>query len=440
MQRLTVFLISGIVLLQSAMAQYLPAENDVKAVTDRVLTYIDKATPARLVDSRTRKEITDFRQIDRNTCIDTGDFKLVCYEWGVTYSAVLEAWKTTGDRRYLAYLDSRLRLLSDAAPYFDKVRRNRIPVDKQMGRLLAPHSLDDSGALCAAMIKARLSDASLPLDSLIMRLADCVLNKQQYLSDGLFCRNFPQYHSVWLDDMFMGVPAMAWMGRYMRNKQYYDRAVKMIRLFRDHMFVDEEKLFRHGWVEDMNPHRFFPWGRANGWAILTLCEVLDALPEQYPGREELINLYRRHVEGITAWQATSGFWHQLINRPDTYEETSATAIFTYALAHGINKGWIDTKAYGPQTLSAWRAVSTAVDAEGRVTGTCIGTGMGFTPGFYQERPVSTKAAHGYGPVIWAGAEIIKMLRTAHPHVNDAATHFYRHKVENKKGIFRVDKP
>ncbi len=84
--------------------------------------------------------------------------------------------------------------------------------DKQMNRLLAPHSLDDSGALCCAMIKAMEHDSSFRLSDLIKRLSDCVINKQAKLSDGTFCRDFPQKNSVWLDDMFMGIPTLAWMG------------------------------------------------------------------------------------------------------------------------------------------------------------------------------------------------------------------------------------
>ena len=56
---------------------------------------------------------------------------------------------------------------------------------------------------------------------------------------------------------------------------------------------------------------------------------------------------------------------------------------------------------------AWNAVATKVNAQGQVEGTCVGTGMGFDPAFYYYRPTSVLAAHGYGPVLLAGAEMIR---------------------------------
>ena len=432
----------------------IPQVNDVKSVMHRVLEYVDKSTPAVIVDGKTQQEITRYKDINENSRIKQGGYKMVCYEWGVTYSAMLSAWKITGEESYKQYLDSRLSFLEAVSPYFEKVRKQGKRIDPQMNRWLAPHSLDDSGALCSAMIKTVLGEKQksqnklndkkkkqeqpgLRLEDHILRLSDCVLNRQSKLSDGTFCRDFPQRNSVWLDDMFMGIPTMAWMGRYTGDSTYYNKALEMIRLYRKHSFVEDKQLFRHGWVEAMEPHRFFPWARANGWAILTMCEVLDALPENHPDRAWLLDLYRKHVAGIAACQGTDGFWHQLLDRPDTYEETSATAIFAYCLAHGINEGWINDKAYGPQALLAWNAVASAVNEKGQVEGVCVGTGMGFDPLFYQRRKTDVMAAHGYGPTIWAGAEIIRLLKTHHPKVNDGAVEFFDEEIKTDKAIFHV---
>ena len=429
----------------------IPQVNDVKAVMHRVLEYVDKSTPAVVVDVKSQREISRYQDINENSRIKPGGYKMVCYEWGVTYSAMLSAWKITEEEVYKQYLDSRLSFLDAVSPYFEKVRKQGKRIDPQMNRLLAPHSLDDSGVLCCAMIKAVLyqkqeqqSDKrkinrqeELQLEKHISRLSDCVLNRQSKLADGTFCRDFPQRNSVWLDDMFMGIPTIAWMGSYTGDSTYYNKAVEMIRLYRKHSFVEDKQLFRHGWVEAMDPHRFFPWARANGWAILTMCEVLDALPMNHPDRAWLLDLYRKHVAGIAACQGTDGFWHQLLDRPETYEETSATAIFAYCLAHGINEGWIHDKAYGPQALLAWNAVASAVNEEGQVEGVCVGTGMGFDPLFYQRRKTDVMAAHGYGPTIWAGAEIIRLLQTHHPKVNDGAVEFYDEEIKTDKAIFHV---
>ena len=186
-------------------------------------------------------------------------------------------------------------------------------------------------------------------------------------------------------------------------------------------------------------HATFHWGRANGWAILTLCEVLDVLPVDFHGREEVLQLLREHIEGLTTLQGGDGFWHQLLDRSDSYLETSATAIYTYCIAHAINKGWIDAKAFGPAAILGWHAVNSKINHEGQVEGVCVGTGMGFDPAFYYYRPVNVFAAHGYGPVIWAGAEIIQLLKTQHPRMNDSAVLFYDEEPRSKDAIFSVEK-
>ena len=153
---------------------------------------------------------------------------------------------------------------------------------------------------------------------------------------------------------------------------------------------------------------------------MTLAEILDVLPENHPKRAEILDLYRRHAKGLASYQSGTGFWHQLLDRNDSYLETSATAIYAYSYAKGINRGWIGAKEYAPMTILAWNAVTTKVSEKGQVEGTCVGTGMAFDPAFYYYRPVSPFAAHGYGPVLLAGAEILKLLKDHKLGINDSA--------------------
>src|SRR5690606_35492203 len=127
-----------------------------------------------------------------------------------------------------------------------------------------------------------------------------------------------------------------------------------------------------------------------------------------------------HIKGLLKYQHGTGFWHQLIDKNDTYLETSATAIFAYSMARAINRGYIDKLAHAPAVLLAWNAVSTQVNEKGQVEGTCVGTGMGFDPAFYYYRPVNLFAAHGYGPVLLAGAEVILMLKANEFEINDSS--------------------
>ena len=216
-------------------------------------------------------------------------------------------------------------------------------------------------------------------------------------------------NAVWLDDLFMSIPALAQMGNLTKDKKYFDDAVKQVVQFSERLFVKEKGIYAHGWIQGMEPHPVFHWGRANGWAFMAMAELLDVLPENHPGYKTVLNQFRAQAKGLAEYQSGSGFLHQLLDKNDSYLETSATAIFTYCFAKGINKGWLDKRVYGPVALLGWNALSTKVNEKGQVEGTCVGTGMGFDYAFYYYRPVNAYAAHGYGPTILAGSELIKLL-------------------------------
>lgn len=416
----------------------IPSAKEVKQTMDRVLQYVDAETPAVLVDQRTGREVTKLSDIDENTQLKQGAFRLTSYEWGVTYSAMLAAYAATSDEAYRDYVYKRHHLLADIAPAFRKLHEKGKQIDGNVRRVIAPHALDDAGAICCSMIKAVLETPSLPLRPLIDNYSDYIMNREYRLADGTFARLRPQKNTLWLDDMFMGIPTVAYMGKLTGEARYYDEAARQVLQFAQRMWVPEKKLFRHGWVEEMQVHPSFFWGRANGWALLTMCEVLDVLPENHPRRAQILDLLRAHADGLAALQHHDGFWHQLLDRSDTYLEASATAIYAYGLAHAVNRGWIDAKAFGPVALLAWHAAASSVNAKGQVENVCVGTGMGFDAGFYAYRPVHVMAAHGYGPVIWAGAEIIRLIRQQHPKLNDSAVQFYEEEVPTSQPIFNYD--
>lgn len=422
----------------------IPQQTDVKTTIDRVLTWLETAMPADMDGDK----------------LKTGTLRLTSYEIGVLYCAANDVAKRTGDERYSKFVADRLNLISKAEPTSMKRLKKDNSYDAQMRKVCFPTALDDAGAMCTGFIRHTMNGkADKNVKNIIERYIEHVYKKQYRLSDGTLARIRPHYNTVWLDDMYMGIPCLAWYGALLSPSKgaklkmkdvpkeampYFNEAVNQIRLFRDKMAYqtisptgnsDGGILFRHGWVEEMPEHPFFPWGRANGWAILTMCEVLDVLPADHPGRNEVLKLLRAHIKGLCAVQDKTGFWHQLLNDKDTYLETSATAIYAYCLAHAICEGWIDPITYGAQTLLAWNAVSTKVNAKGQVEGTCVGSGMGFDPAFYAYRPVHVMAAHGYGPVVWAGGEIIRLLQQTHPKMNDSAVQFYSTEQKTAEPIF-----
>ncbi|TGX83901.1 glycoside hydrolase family 88 protein [Palleniella muris] len=413
----------------------------IKKDMDRVLHYLEANTPTRVINGKTGKAITDYSLIDKDSQLERGAFRLTSYEWGVTYSAMLAAVDATGDAAYMNYVTDRFKFLSEVAPYFRELMKEG-KVDPQMRQILKPAALDDAGAVCAAMIKASQKDKSLKLNDLIENYMDFIMNKEYRLADGTFARTRPHWNTLWLDDMFMGIPPVVYYSKITGKdaQKYQAEAVRQVLQFAERMWVPEKNLFRHGWVEGMKEHPAFHWGRANGWALLTMCEVLDVLPEDYPQRDKIMSLFKSHVRGLAALQSGEGLWHQLLDRNDSYLETSATAIYVYCMAHAINKGWIDAMAYGPVVQLGWNAITTQINSEGQVENTCVGTGMAFDPAFYYYRPVNVYAAHGYGPVIWAGAEMINLMKHQHPKMNDSAVQFYQTEQKTTQPIFHADSP
>ncbi|SHE45357.1 Rhamnogalacturonyl hydrolase YesR [Dysgonomonas macrotermitis] len=413
--------------------------SNIKQSLDRILKYLEGATPARVINKDTHKEITDLSKIDKDSELDRGSFRLASYEWGVTYSGMLEVAAATGDSSYYHYVKDRFELLANAAPQFKRIMNDYGVIDPQMKQLLTPHALDDAGAMCAAMIRLQQSSKlNFDLRSIIDNYMNYIMYKEYRLYDGTFARKRPQMNTLWLDDMYMSIPAIAQMGKLTGEGKYYNEAVKQIKQFTERMFVKEKGLYMHGWVESMDDHPAFFWGRANGWAILTMTDVLDVLPQNHPERQVVLEQLRKHIKGITSYQSGEGFWHQLLDRNDSYLETSATAIYVYCIAHAINKGWIDPVAYGPVAQLGWNAVSSKVNSMGQVEGTCVGTGMAFDPSFYYHRPVNVYAAHGYGPVLLAGAEMIKLLNKFYPKMNDSAIQYYTTPQNTTAPIFGVE--
>ncbi|MGD8779892.1 MAG: glycoside hydrolase family 88 protein [Ignavibacteria bacterium] len=387
----------------------IPSEDTIAKQLLQVLEYLEQATPEGLVDKENNLKISSENEIDKNTKFADGDFRLTSYEWGVTYAGMLLAGDVTGDYRFSEYAGKRIKMIADLSLYYLENKIADVDSHSPVHSVLNPQALDDAGALCAAMIKAEKAGLEIGLRPLIDNFINYIYIKEYRFADGTLARNRPYPNTLWLDDLFMSIPALAQMAQQTGEKQFFDDAVKQVVQFSERMFNKEKGLYMHGWVQHMDYHPGFYWGRANGWAVMAMVELLSVLPESHPGYKIVLEQFRTHVNGLITYQAGTGFWHQLLDRNDTYLETSATAIITYSITKAINMGLIDKSAYAPISVLGWNAVSTKINKLGQVEGTCVGTGMGFDPAFYYYRPINVFAAHGYGPVLLAGAEIICLL-------------------------------
>jgi unsaturated rhamnogalacturonyl hydrolase len=288
----------------------------------RVHGYLLTATPLRPINGATGAAVS-LDAMPTNVALAGTAMHIDTYEWGVTYTGMLRATEVTGDSRYRAYADERLTGLARMAAHmranyptatFDTYPSN-VSGSFSLRRVLFPQNLDDSGSMCAAMIKAdRAGIASGALRPWIDNFANWVSTQQFRLADGTFARNRPMPNSVWLDDLYMSVPCLAQMGRLTGERRYFDDAARQILQFHSRMFVQANDLWMHGWVQEMSPHPAFHWARANGWVLMAMVELLSELPADHPDRTQLLSILETHADGLRRVQAPSGLWHQLLVR------------------------------------------------------------------------------------------------------------------------------
>jgi len=124
-----------------------PEVKGITEVLDRIYTYLDNTTPMALENKQTQAEVTDYSKVDENTIFKPGDFRLVSYEWGVTYAGMLLASEATGDPKYAAYTKNRLNFLAEIEPWFAKLELKQPNTPQALARVLHPHALDDCGAM-----------------------------------------------------------------------------------------------------------------------------------------------------------------------------------------------------------------------------------------------------------------------------------------------------
>ena len=86
----------------------IPKTDDVTAVIGRIHGYLDKVTPPSFANEKTGELFTDAAKINSDTILQRGDFRIVSYEWGVTYAGMLLASEATGDAKYRDYAEKRL--------------------------------------------------------------------------------------------------------------------------------------------------------------------------------------------------------------------------------------------------------------------------------------------------------------------------------------------
>jgi len=273
-------------------------------------------------------------------------------------------------------------------------------------QLMALGSLDSCGAMGNALLDSMMrhpESVTAEEREVLARIADWIVTKQGRMPDGTLWRP-ERDNTVWPDDLYMGGVFLVRYGLYTHDVRYIDDAARNI-IHQAALEQDSDGLWFHGYFSATKSHAPFKWARGNGWVTVTLAETLSAMPDNDPLRPQLLAILKKQIDGLRPLQTPSGLWRQVLDKPDLWEETSATAMFAYGIARAVNRGWLPASDMAI-ARHAFAGVAKNVTPEGKVQNTCAGTNIGTTLEFYIDRPRPDDDPHGRGPTLLAGSEIL----------------------------------
>ena len=284
------------------------------------------------------------------------------------------------------------------------------------------------------------------------------------IADKVFWHKAIYAYQVWLDGIFMGLPFRVLTAPIMEKTQkarknrkapttqsIYDDAVNQLNITYQRTLDPKTGLNRHAydetrktfWADKETGLSQHCWGRAQGWFTMALIEVLDALPEDYTRRGEVIDLLKKDFDAFLKWQdKKSGLWYQVMDSPKregNYLESTCSAMFTYALLKAYRKGYVDSQ-YRDAGIKAYKGmiknfIKVHADKTISLTQCCSVAGLGpaATPEveaamkqinpkgqvkenkkrdgsyeYYLSEPIRDNDAKGVGPFLWASLEMEMM--------------------------------
>jgi rhamnogalacturonyl hydrolase YesR len=323
---------------------------------------------------------------------------------GVLAVSMVRLSNALAEPKYAEYAAHNYDFIFSNYGYFEKLYKAKAKAE--WTPLYAMNDLDACGALAAGLADVNVTAKRADYTAYLNRVADYISSKQVRLADKTLVRPDPRKMTLWADDLYMSVPFLARMGKITGKTRYFDDAILQVENFTKYLYDPATGLYIHCYYTDTEKQGVAHWGRCNGWLALAQVDLINALPANHPQRKHLIDLLLHQIIGFARYQDTSGLWNQLLDKKDSYLETSASAMFTYAIAKAVNEGWIP-KSYINIAKDGWKGVASKVDKHGRISDVCIGTGTSEAIGFYYRRPVPPNDVHGIGPVIMAGTEMMR---------------------------------
>lgn len=265
------------------------------------------------------------------------------------------------------------------------------------------------------------------------------LQNQPRTKEGVYWHKAIYANQVWLDGIFMGLPfycnyAVQTMKPKKAEKYLNDAVDQMVKT--DYRTYDEKtQLWKHAW--DETHQQFWAnkedgksqhcWARALGWYVMAMTECLDAMPENYARRQEVIDLLNKAMKSVVKYQdKKTGVWYDVLDvkSDKNYLESTASSMFAYVLLKGYRKGYL-SEEYLKAGVKAYNGIlkqfiKVNADKTISLTRCCAVSGLGPGPGpyvkkpnykrdgsfeYYMSEPIRDNDAKGVGPFIWASLEM-----------------------------------
>lgn len=215
-----------------------------------------------------------------------------------------------------------------------------------------------------------------------------------------YAKGYSWHTRFWMDDMYMITALQSQAYRATKDPKYLERTARQMIAYLDTLQTPNG-LFYHA-----NDVPFY-WGRGDGWLAAGLAELLSILPQNNLYRPRIMQGYKDMMKTLLKYQDKNGMWHQLLDEPTAWPETSCTAMFTFAFITGVKNGWLDEKTYSPAARKAWVSLCGYLDENYDLREICEGTNKKNDHQYYLDRKRNTGDLHGQAPMIWCAMAFVK---------------------------------
>ena len=220
---------------------------------------------------------------------------------------------------------------------------------------------------------------------------------------------------LWLDDMYMISFLQTQAYLVTGDRRYIDRTAREMCLYLDRLQLPNG-LFHHA------ANAPFTWGRGAGWMAAAMPTVLKYLEPGEPCRGRIMEGYRRMMAALLKEQRPNGLWGQLVDDPESWDETSGSAMFAYGMLEGAKHGWLADPAYRTAAMKTYDRLVSMLDEYGNLPDVCVGTGASTNRADYLSRPRIHGDPHGQAPLMWLCRSLMETedARPAEPQMEPAS--------------------